>query len=305
MKSRTHRQAAGDQALAALPRLGAWSVFRGREYGITRVHNQDAAPLHTHDFDELVIITSGAGVHLIDHEEYPLIRGDVFVVRGEHAHTFRNVDNLCLVNVLFRRDKLAQIEQQCRDVPGFHALFVLEPQFRLSRGFSARMRLSAAQLNYVMQLIDILQAEYCINTPGSAQALDAIVKLVVLTICRFYSAAETGDCHALVRISKVLRHLEDHYAETMSVTAMARMAGMPIRTFRRAFRQAAGCPPHTFVIRLRLEQAARMLTQGDHNITRVAFDVGFENSSYFTRQFRKMMGTTPRAYVARRRTLQP
>jgi AraC-like DNA-binding protein len=280
-------------------------VFPGCDYGVIAMQDQDSAPLHTHDFDELVIITGGSGLHVIDSEEYPLIRGDAFVIRGDHVHAFRNAVGLRLVNILFARARFDAIAEQCRDVPGFHALFVLEPQLRHTHHFEAKLHLTAPQLNYLVHLVDLLQEELHAGMPGSAVAVESLVKLIVIAVCRYYSTTDTGSCRALVRVSKAIRHLEDHYADSVSLQTLARVANMPLRSFRRAFKQATGCAPSVYLLRLRIERAAELLTHPDANVTTAAFDVGFDNSSYFTRQFRKVMGVTPREHMARHRALHP
>jgi AraC-like DNA-binding protein len=281
------------------------SVFPGCDYGVIAMQDQDSAPLHTHDFDELVIITGGAGLHVIDNEAYPLIRGDAFVICGDHVHAFRNAVGLRLVNILFARARFDAIAEQCRDIPGFHALFVLEPQLRHTQRFKAKLHLTAPQLNYLVHLVDLMQEELHANMPGSAVAVESLVKLIVIAVCRYYSTTDTGSCRALVRVSKAIRHLEDHYAESVTLLTLARVANMPFRSFRRAFKQATGCAPSVYLLRLRIERAAELLTDADANVTTTAFDVGFDNSSYFTRQFRKVMGVTPREYMARQRALHP
>lgn len=275
------------------------------DFAIKRIDDQDAAPPHQHSFDELVIITGGSGVHVIDHEEYPLIRGDAFVIRGDHVHSFRNVEGLRLVNLLIRRSRLSALEQECRDLPGFHALFVLEPQSRQSHRFEAKLHLAPHQLNHLMHLLELLESELTTNQSGASFIVEALVKIIIVTMCRYYTSTDSGDCNALVRVSKVIRHLEDHYAEPQSLSAMARLAGMSSRTFRRAFKTATGCSPGAYLLRLRIERAALLLAQPDANVTNVALDVGFDNSSYFAQQFRKIMNMTPRAYIARQRALQP
>lgn len=45
---------------------------------------------HTHeDFDEMVFVLSGSGIHVVDGEAHPIMRGDVFVLHGTHMHTFK------------------------------------------------------------------------------------------------------------------------------------------------------------------------------------------------------------------------
>ncbi|MCX7846514.1 MAG: helix-turn-helix domain-containing protein [bacterium] len=269
------------------------------------MNEQDAAPPHRHSFDEVVVITGGSGVHVIDNEEYPLIRGDAFVIRGEHVHAFRNVEGLRLVNLLIKRDRLSALEQECRDLPGFHALFVLEPHARQSHRFQAKLHLAPQQLNHIMHLLELLDTELQSNLSGAAYVVEALVKIIIVTLCRYYTTTDSGDCNSLVRVSKVIRYLEDHYAEPQSLTHLARLAGMSSRTFRRAFKTATGCSPGAYLLRLRIEHAAQLLSQPDANVTNAALDVGFDNSSYFALQFRKIMNMTPRAYIARQRALRP
>ncbi|MCX7002077.1 MAG: AraC family transcriptional regulator [bacterium] len=275
------------------------------DYDVVVKDDHDPTPPHTHEFDELVVITGGSGLHVIDNEQYPLIRGDAFVIRGEHVHGFRNVEGLRLVNILFSRERFQAIQEQCRNLPGFRALFVLEPQSRHTHRFEAKLHLSPAQLNHVMHLIELLQEELHTHAPGSALIIEALVTVTFVTMCRYYSSADSGSCHALIRISKVIRDLEDHYVQNHSLDAMARSAGMGVRSFRRAFKLATGCAPGVYLLRLRIERAVQLLAQPDANVTNVALDVGFDNSSFFAQQFRKIMGVTPRVHIARQRALQP
>ena len=55
-------------------------------------------------------------------------------------------------------------------------------------------------------------------------------------------------------------------------------------------------------IELRIARAAHLLQTTDKNITETAFECGFEDSNYFSRQFRKIMGITPRLYKTQQAT---
>ena len=57
-----------------------------------------------------------------------------------------------------------------------------------------------------------------------------------------------------------------------------------------------GNSPIAYLIQLRINRAADMLRQGDRSITDIAFDVGFSDSNYFMREFRKVIGISPRIY---------
>ncbi|MBX9826337.1 MAG: helix-turn-helix transcriptional regulator, partial [Xanthobacteraceae bacterium] len=66
--------------------------------------------------------------------------------------------------------------------------------------------------------------------------------------------------------------------------------------FIRSFKQAAGIPPHQFMIRLRVDRAKEMLAEGDLSIAEVASQTGFGSPIQLTRAFRRVVGTTPSAF---------
>ncbi len=71
--------------------------------------------------------------------------------------------------------------------------------------------------------------------------------------------------------------------------------------FLRVFRQCYGTSPINYLIRLRLEKSCELLEHSGKNITEIAFEAGFSDSNYYTRQFSKTYGMSPRAYRQQRR----
>jgi AraC-like DNA-binding protein len=54
--------------------------------------------------------------------------------------------------------------------------------------------------------------------------------------------------------------------------------------------------PIAYLNRYRITQAKRLLKETDHTITQIAMDVGFSDSGYFSRVFRRETGMSPEAY---------
>jgi transcriptional regulator GlxA family with amidase domain len=99
-----------------------------------------------------------------------------------------------------------------------------------------------------------------------------------------------------------------HYAEPSPVAAMTKLAGLPERSFIRRFGKATGMSPLDYVHSLRLEEAKQMLETGDLPVEAIANEVGYEDTSFFGRLFRRKVGLTPAQYRRRfsslRRVLQ-
>jgi len=90
-----------------------------------------------------------------------------------------------------------------------------------------------------------------------------------------------------------------HYAGAAPVAAMARLAGLPERSFARRFARATGLPPLEYVHRVRIEEAKQMLETGDAPVEAVAAEVGYQDASFFGRLFRRRVGMTPARYRRR------
>ena len=102
------------------------------------------------------------------------------------------------------------------------------------------------------------------------------------------------------RVTDALRRIETKAHEQLALTELAREAAMSPYHFLRTFRQLVGMTPHQFVLRTRLHRAAVRLRRSDEAISAIAFDVGFNDLSSFNRRFRRLMGSSPSAYRARR-----
>ena len=67
----------------------------------------------------------------------------------------------------------------------------------------------------------------------------------------------------------------------------------------RVFRKATGQTPIEYLVRLRIQRAMDMLRNTDLTVTEIALEVGFNDSNYFTRQFRRILGESPRSFRQR------
>ncbi len=112
-----------------------------RDCIVYREKSQPPLETHTHENDELVFVFGGTGIHEVDDERYPLICGDVFIIRGNHAHSFDETKNLHLEMVLYACDFFDSLKKEFTKLPGFLTLFLLEPRYRKHHKFKAKLHL--------------------------------------------------------------------------------------------------------------------------------------------------------------------
>ena len=89
---------------------------------------------------------------------------------------------------------------------------------------------------------------------------------------------------------------ESNFRKPAPVASMARLSGLPERSFARRFSKATGMKALDYVHALRLEEAKRLLETSDEAVEAIANDVGYEDSSFFGRLFRRKVGITPMQY---------
>jgi AraC-like DNA-binding protein len=95
------------------------------------------------------------------------------------------------------------------------------------------------------------------------------------------------------------RDLADYrYTERLTVSDMARAAGLSRAHFSREFRKAFGRSPHSYLLTRRLERAGALLRNTDRSVAEICFSVGLSSVGSFTSSFTRTYGRSPTAYRA-------
>ncbi len=257
---------------------------------------QPEFPMHSHGFDELVIILKGTAMHMVDEHEIPVKSGDVFVIARNHMHQYQEMHGLSLSNILFDAEALQMEQWDIRALPGFHALFSIEPVFRAQHKLQSRLQLSERQLNHVNGLVHNLTRETSEQNPGYRVMATGMFMQLAVYLSRCYSREPTAESLGLLRIGDAIAHIETNFTENITLDELAEKSHLSKRHFQRIFRDCMGRSPIEHLMHVRVQKAIELLRLTDQPITDIAFECGFQDSNYFTRCFRKVMNQTPREY---------
>ena len=96
-------------------------------------------------------------------------------------------------------------------------------------------------------------------------------------------------------VDHALEIIRDHYAESLTTEAVARLVGLERTYFAALFRKTTGETPHAVLTRTRVQRACELLEQGV-KVEAVSLAVGFRARGAFYRAFRTLIGTTPAEY---------
>lgn len=101
-----------------------------------------------------------------------------------------------------------------------------------------------------------------------------------------------------VLLGRAVAFMEEHLAEALDRDSVARAAGLSGSHFSHLIREKTGRTFTDLMAQYRVDRAKILLRRTGASIIQVALDCGFEDQSYFTRVFKRYVGTTPRAYRA-------
>lgn len=266
-------------------------------------HSHDVTEIdHYHDFCELVLVLAGRGRHRLGGETFPVSAGDVFVLQGSQVHSFREREGLVLVNVMYDAARVPLPEGLLRRLPGYSALFMLEPSFRGAHRFTSRLQLDREALGAAEALAERIESEAAGRGPGHEAVLLGLLVELMVFLSRHYGASGTSGSLALLRMGRLISTLEQRFSEPWTLESMARIAGLSRTNLLRNFRQATGRAPVEFLIGLRIEAAKRLLRKGELGVTEIAMETGFGDGNYFARKFRECTGRTPTDFRRRERS---
>lgn len=104
---------------------------------------------------------------------------------------------------------------------------------------------------------------------------------------------------AAERMKQMLRYVEEHYAEELTVEQIAGCVALSESACLRAFRQMLGITPIQYVKQYRVERAAELLRSTSMKTGEVGAECGFTDGSYFIKTFRELKHCTPKEYRQR------
>lgn len=95
-----------------------------------------------------------------------------------------------------------------------------------------------------------------------------------------------------IAIERVLRHIDEHFAQPLTLAELAEVAGLSIWRMATVFRERVGMSPHRYICRLRVQRAQALMQSGTPAAT-AAMESGFYDQSHLSRHFKNVYGMTP------------
>lgn len=229
----------------------------------------------------LVLVVQGKVAYRINHEDIGAEKGDLLYIP---IGTVRSAEN---GEPVPHRKYSALFHHSCP--PGVVPLF--------DNNVFTKKRIS--NIDYVAKRFEALHREWQEEKPMYPFIASGILQELAGIASRATEMTDISPTKWMLA-EKMQRHIREHYREPLNVGEMARLIQRSPNYAISLFKEVTGQTPVKYMQQLRIAEARNLLVGTDFTITEIADYLGFYDTSYFYKTFKKMTGLSPSAFVARR-----
>ena len=263
--------------------------FMMTQFDIMNDTAQSETP-HRHDYYEILFIEDGEGKHIIDYECYELqTPAFYFLTRGQ-IHFWRLKRKLRGKVLLFPREFL---------IPPAVS-FNLEDDLMILTGLSKApaVPISPEDAPKIHELLYNINEEYQRKSETSLSILRAYVHILMVTLLRIHARSQTTDIlnYSNAMVHKFRQLVTENYLLVRSVQEYADLIGISTTHLRDTVKEISGYSPGQLIRQEIIFEAKRKLANTEATTAQIGYSLNFDDTSYFSRFFKRETGFSPSAY---------
>jgi len=261
--------------------------FRLVELTPRKEETYDYSRPHRHAYYEIFYFESGGGEHEIDFTTGEIVSPAIhFVSPGQIHRVARSAESHGCV-ILFT-DEFYYLNLANRAILREMPMLRGDPQ-------GAMIELGPEDHREVDAVIRMLRQEDARKGEHRDDALRSILNLLLITVLRVVerkglTVEETGDSRLIRRLRDAI---DEHFHSIHSVSAYANLLNVTPGHLNDTARRETGMTASSLIHERILLEARRLLAHSDQSVKEVAYALGFDDPSYFTRFFRERSGEAP------------
>ncbi len=265
--------------------------FPFQHYEITHSDNRLIITAHWHEEIEVLYIIEGELTLIINGEQITLVQGDIYFINsGDMHHMLRNSAKLHYFAYVFPLDSLAFSSED------YSQSFFINPLIKRELLFPQLITSSSpchTQLKSYIQ--DLIQLD--INRLFGYQLQTKALLLMIIHLLYSEKLLQTSiQLQENSTIRDIVTYLNESYHNSISLNIVSKKIGMSPSYFCRFFKKNFGKTFVEYLNYLRIEKSCLLLKSTTRPILDISLEVGFQNISYFNKQFKSIMGCTPNYY---------
>lgn len=271
-------------------------IPQGKTIGIFALSQTRPEGAHGHDFIELVYITAGDSLQLVDGAEYQVRRGDLIFINYGATHAFVPKDGFRYINICFLPELLSEA------ITRENALALLSltafDELRQERN-GGKLSFRDAEREEVEFILSAMLRHRQQNGLYADRILEHYLNILLTKMLQAASQAlpESGDLW-----EELEQYIGDNLQEALSLEVLASRCFYNPSYFSRIFKQKMGCSFSEYIRDKRISEAKRLLRETDLSMEEIAVAVGYSDRSAFHHVFSRCVEMSPKEYRSKNQT---
>lgn len=248
-------------------------------------------PLHTHQGLEVYYFIQGQAHYLIGDAIYELLPGDMLLFRGDVIHRVNPSGQVPYVRsyLNFMPDFLAEVVPE--DL--FNKLLQL---FNSTSGL--RIRWLPEEREEIERMYSIMEEEAHKEAIGHAFVQKTLLAQLLIHVYRkskylVEMSPPSAVSTTQMTVQRILQFVNQTYRENESLDDMAKRLHLSKYYMCHCFKEVTGYTINSYVMRKRVEDAKKMLLEGEESVADISEWLGFNSAIHFSRTFKQYAGVPP------------
>jgi len=258
-------------------------------------------PWHWHEEVEVVVVSSGAMNMSLNGMNFTLKKGEGAFINSSVLHSMQIIgDEGCILNTFVFHPSLISgaaesvfLQRYVRPLLGCDTLPCVP--------FYCGIEWQRQAVDCILEAYEYYKEEEFGYELIVREKLSHMWYLIVKNMVSVLKQQNQNVNHNIVRIKAMLDFLHHHYEKPLDLQQIAAVVSISERECFRCFQKSIGITPIQYLLKYRISLAARLLEDTDIPITEICNRVGFDNSSYFSKIFKRFMHFTPSDHRKRQR----
>ncbi len=247
---------------------------------------------HQHIFFELVYVLQGSAIRVWEDTRTPIKAGDYCFNDPHSIHWYENTDDLEIISCMFMPEYIDRALVDCPSLTALISNKVL--MFGVPINIPATNQVYHDPSGMVRKIVKDMEKEQEECQTGYKELLRCYLTQVLVCAAR---ACEDHVPHKA--ISKVTTYLKEHYSEPLCMKTLGELVGYTPQYLSQLFKEEMGMNIQSFFQQLRMEEACRLLSGEKKPTADVAAALGYRDTRFFSKVFRRYKGMSPQEYWRR------
>ncbi len=291
--------------------LNVGDVFKtGKNYRAYRMEytEKTSSATHSHEYMQIWYVVKGKCHEYIADTGHEITAGETYIIPpyvDHHSEREAGTVILCcefMTEPFLPQCRCSVFNRLSEYVEEPEEMSVLQRLMEYSAESKVMFALSANATREVERTMTRIVEEYEQSDRYCDQFIYIYIQQLLLLLAREYEKSdEFGGSEALFAkhkeaIMTAMKYIDENYAENLHLDDLCKVSMVSKTYFCYLFKLMTKQTYSEYLQNVRMQHAMEKLEQTDDSITQICFDVGFNDSTHFSRTFKKTLGVSARAY---------